>query len=68
MGLYKKVSLLIFPPKIKSAPTEVDAQKTQTPIVAKPTLRNKESLTSTETEFAFLTNSHCEREKGIVSL
>ena len=35
LGLYKKVSLLIFPPKIKSAPTEVDAQKTQTPIVAK---------------------------------
>ena len=68
MGLYKKVSLLIFPPKIKSALTEVSAPKTQTPLVAKPTLRNKESLTSTETEFVFLTNSHCGREKGIVSL
>ena len=36
-GVIQKKSLLISPPKIKSAPTEVDAQKTQTPIVAKLT-------------------------------
>jgi len=28
-------ALILYPPKIKSAPTEVGAQKTQTPIVAK---------------------------------
>ena len=57
-----------FYTRLKSALTEVSAPKTQTPLVAKPTLRNKESLTSTETEFVFLTNSHYGREKGIVSL
>ena len=30
--------------KIKSAPTEVDAQKTQTPIVAKLTITKQEIL------------------------
>lgn len=35
-------ALILYPPKIKSAPTEVGAQKTQTPIVAKPTEKQEQ--------------------------
>ena len=44
--------------KIKSAPTEADAQKTQTPIVAKP-IQYKGQLSKYIVEFAFLSNSKC---------
>ena len=43
--------------KIKSAATEATAQKTQTPIVAKPTPQKAYAFIPTESEFAFLSNS-----------
>ncbi len=45
------------PLKTKSAPTEADAQKTQTPIVAKPIQYKGQLSTSKLMEFAFLSNS-----------
>ena len=43
--------------RLKSAPTEADAQKTQTPLVAKLTLRVLSVTTIPPMEFAFLSNS-----------
>ena len=43
--------------KIKSAPTEADAQKTQTSIAAKPIQYKGQYRTITLIEFAFLSNS-----------
>ena len=46
--LFGKIMSFNFPPKNKNAATEVTAQKTQTPIVAKPTeaARTKSSFAS----------------------
>jgi hypothetical protein len=58
-------SFFIKPPKIKNAPTEVNAQKTQTPIVAELTLiKMGINSTSQLVEFAFLSNSKlkCRKE------
>ena len=67
-GISDFISFVLSVYKIKSAATEVTAQKTQTPIVAKPTLRKRIIFTTTESEFAFLSNSNCSCEKGIISL
>ena len=56
-------SFLSSPKKTKSAPTEADAQKTQTPIVAKPIQYKGQYCTLTLLEFAFLSNSQSEYEQ-----
>ena len=59
-GDFDFILLFSFSLKIKSAATEVTAQKMQTPIVAKLTQCEMGAKhTQTKIEFAFLSNSHC---------
>ncbi len=55
--------LLYVALETKSAATEVTAQKTQTPIVAK-LYRYEKHYVLTPKEFAFLSNSWCKHKKG----
>ena len=50
----------------KNAATEVTAQKTQTPIVAKP-YRYKNIIMFTPMEFVFLSNSWHKHKKGTLT-
>ncbi len=62
-------SFISIPPKIKSAPTEADAQKTQTPVVAKLTqCEMRCTYNYISQEFAFLSNSECDMQKQDVDL